>query len=59
MIPGSKGHAIHACMNWHDFGTRKNMRMQPDPGVIRMVLELRELSSTELTQQFVVSLYFY
>ena len=23
MIPGSKGHALHACMKKHDFGTRK------------------------------------
>ena len=23
MIPGSKGHAVHACMKKHDFGTRK------------------------------------
>ena len=26
MMPGSKGHAIHACMKMHDFETRKNMR---------------------------------
>lgn len=26
MMPGSKGHVIHACMNKHDFGTRKNMK---------------------------------
>ena len=26
MMPGSKGHAIHACMKIHDFETRKNMR---------------------------------
>jgi len=26
MIPGSKGHAFHACMKKHDFETRKNMR---------------------------------
>jgi hypothetical protein len=23
MIPGSKGHAFHACMKKHDFGIRK------------------------------------
>lgn len=23
MILGSKGHAFHACMKMHDFGTRK------------------------------------
>ena len=23
VIPGSKGHAVHACMKKHDFGTRK------------------------------------
>ena len=23
MTPGSKGHAFHACMKMHDFGTRK------------------------------------
>jgi hypothetical protein len=26
MIPGSKGHALTACSQMHDFGTRKIMR---------------------------------
>ena len=42
MMSGSKGHVIHACMNKHDFGTRKNMKKQPDQGGFWMFLGLWE-----------------
>ncbi len=48
MMSGSKGHVIHACMNKHDFGTRKNMKKQAAgkaacffERVIRMYLNLK------------------